>query len=80
MSYIKAKETSGRDISDRHYRMQEMNDTAEPDKSNIFLEYIDAEKIFSVALSQHNIPSSYVQEALDTLNLICAWTGTKRKV
>ena len=41
--------------------MQEINDGDEPDKSTIFLEDIDVEKIFSDALSQHTIPSAYVQ-------------------
>ena len=46
--------------------MQEMNDSDEHDKSTIFLEDIDIEKIFSDALSQHD-SSAYVQEALDIL-------------
>ena len=68
MSYIKQKRLPvGISQIGQFNRMQEMNDGDEPDKSTIFLEDIDVEKIFSDALSQHNIPSAYVQEALDTL-------------
>lgn len=68
MSYIKQKRLPvGISQIGQFNRMQEMNDNDESDKSNIFLENIDAGKIFSVALFQHNIPSSYVQEALNSL-------------
>lgn len=68
MSYIKQKRLPvGISQIGQFNRMQEMNDSDEHDKSIIFLEDIDIEKIFSDALSQHTIPSAYVQEALDTL-------------
>ncbi len=47
--------------------MQETNESEESDRNNVYIENIDAEKIFSSVLSQHSIPSAYFQEALDTL-------------
>ena len=68
MSYIKQRRIPiGISQIGKFNRMQETNESEESDRNNVYIENIDAEKIFSSVLSQHSIPSAYFQEALDTL-------------
>lgn len=68
LSYIRQKRfLVGASQIGQFNRVQEMNDQEGTDKSSIFLDDVDTEKIFLSVLSQHSIPLAYIQEALDTL-------------
>ena len=68
LSYIRQKRfLVGASQIGQFNRVQEMNDQEGTDKSSIFLDDVDTEKIFLSVLSQHSISSAYIQEALDTL-------------
>lgn len=68
MSYIRKRSfLVGTSQVGQFSRVQEIDDYEGNDKGSIFLEDFDPEKIFSSVLSQHCIPSAYVQETLDAL-------------